>query len=215
MQHIDKPFEIKAISDSGEFSGYASVYGNVDQGDDIVAPGAFADSLKSFSMKGRLPALLWQHKQSDPIGVFTSMREDEHGLFVEGKLALKTQKGAEAYELMQMKAISGMSIGFKSQVDEYSPKSGIRTIQKGDLWEVSLVTFPMNDSARVVSIKSIEEVIDFKSAERLLRDAGGFSRSEAVALVSRIKSLSQRESVDEDERQELMKALTRRTELLS
>lgn len=215
MFHLDKPFEIKDVSASGTFAGYGSVYGNVDQGDDIVAPGAFADSLKSHASKGRLPALLWQHKQSEPIGTFTAMREDDHGLYVEGKLALKTQRGAEAYELMQMKAISGMSIGFQAKEDDFDRKSGIRTILKGDLWEVSLVTFPMNDSARIVHIKSIEEVVDFKSAERLLRDAGGFSRSEAVALVSRIKSLAQSESVDEDETRQLIKALTLRTQLLT
>ena len=215
MHHLNKPFEIKDVSSSGTFAGYGSVYGNVDQGDDIVAPGAFADSLKSHSAKGRMPALLWQHKQSEPIGVFTAMREDDHGLYVEGKLALKTQRGAEAYELMQMKAVSGMSIGFQSLEDDYDRKTGIRTIQKGDLWEVSLVTFPMNDAARVMHVKTIDEIIDFKSAERLLREAGGFSRSEAVALVSRIKSLAQRESVDEDETQRLIKALSRRTQLLT
>ena len=215
MHHIDKPFEIKDVSKNGTFAGYGSVYGNLDQGDDIVAPGAFADSLKSFAEKGRLPALLWQHKQSEPIGVFTAMREDSHGLYVEGKLALKTQRGAEAYELMQMKAVSGMSIGFKTEEDQYDSKTGIRTIQKGDLWEVSLVTFPMNDAARVMSVKNIDEITDFKRAERLLRDAGGFSRSEAVALVSRIKSLALSESAAADDSTQLLLALKRRQELLS
>ncbi len=215
MYHLDKPFEIKDVNANGTFAGYGSVYGNIDQGDDIVAPGAFAESLKSHAAKGRMPALLWQHKQSEPIGTFTAMREDEHGLYVEGKLALKTQRGAEAYELMQMKALSGMSIGFQSQEDNFDRKSGIRTITKGELWEVSLVTFPMNDAARVMHIKSIDDIVDFKSAERLLRDAGGFSRSEAVALVSRIKSLAQSESVDEDETRQLIKALTHRTQLLT
>ncbi len=215
MYHLDKPFEIKDVTANGTFAGYGSVYGNIDQGDDIVAPGAFAESLKAHAAKGRMPALLWQHKQSEPIGTFTAMREDEHGLYVEGKLALKTQRGAEAYELMQMKALSGMSIGFQSQEDNFDRKSGIRTITKGELWEVSLVTFPMNDAARVMHIKSIDDIVDFKSAERLLRDAGGFSRSEAVALVSRIKSLAQSESVDEDETRQLIKALSRRTQLLT
>ena len=214
MFHLDKPFEIKDVSTSGTFAGYGSVYGNLDQGDDIVAPGAFADSLKSHSAKGRLPALLWQHKQSEPIGTFTTMREDDHGLYVEGKLALKTQRGAEAYELMQMKAISGMSIGFQTKEDDFDRKSGVRTILKGDLWEVSLVTFPMNDEARVMSVKNIDEISDFKRAERLLRDAGGFSRSEAVALVSRIKSLALSESAAADDSTQLLLALKRRQELL-
>ena len=145
MFHLDKPFEIKDVSASGTFAGYGSVYGNVDQGDDIVAPGAFADSLKSHSAKGRLPALLWQHKQSEPIGTFTAMREDDHGLYVEGKLALKTQRGAEAYELMKMGALTGLSIGYQTRTESFDKVTGINTLQKLDLWEVSPVTFPAND----------------------------------------------------------------------
>lgn len=214
MNHFDRPFEIKDVTKSGTFAGYGSVYGNVDQGDDIVMPGAFAESLAQYAAKGRMPAMLWQHKSSEPCGVYTAMKEDANGLYVEGKLALKTQRGAEAYELMQIKAISGMSVGFQTRLSDYDQKTGIRTIKQGDLWEVSLVTFPMNDSARVGSVKTIEEITDFKSAERLLRDSGGFSRSEAVAIVSRIKSLAQRDAVDPDETRQLIKALTRRSELL-
>jgi hypothetical protein len=107
-----------------------------------------------------------------------------------------------------------MSIGFKTEEDQFDNKTGIRTIQKGDLWEVSLVTFPMNDAARIMNVKNIDEITDFKRAERLLRDAGGFSRSEAVALVSRIKSLALSESVAADESEHLLLALKRRQELL-
>ena len=214
MNHKDISFEIKEVGQNGTFSGYGSVYDVIDQGDDIVAPGAFADSLAELGAKGRMPALLWQHSAREPIGVYTKMSEDSTGLFVEGKLALKTQRGAEAYELMQMKAISGLSIGFMTREDSYDQKTGIRTIKKGDLWEVSLVTFPMNDQARVSAVKSIEEITDFKSAERLLRDAGGFSRSEATALVARIKGLAQRDSGATEEAQALIAALSRRTGLL-
>lgn len=214
MHHLDKPFEIKDVTKSGTFAGYGSVYGNLDQGDDIVMPGAFAESLAEHAAKGRMPAMLWQHKSSEPCGAYTTMREDANGLYVEGKLALKTQRGAEAYELLQMKAISGMSVGFMTRLADYDQKTGIRTIKQGDLFEVSLVTFPMNDSARIGSVKTIEDINDFKSAERLLRDSGGFSRSEAVAIVSRIKSLAQRDAVDEDEAKQLIRALTRRADLL-
>lgn len=214
MQRKDCGFEIKDVSTNGTFAGYGSVYGIIDQGDDVVAPGCFADSLLDSAAKGIMPAMLWQHRAGEPCGAYTAMKEDATGLYVEGKLALKTQRGAEAYELMQMKAISGLSIGFMTREDSFDQKTGVRTIKKGDLWEVSLVTFPMNDSARVSAVKSIEEINDFKSAERYLRESGSLSRSEATALVARIKAMAQRDSGASDEAKALIAALSRRTELL-
>lgn len=195
----DAYFEVKDVTASGTFAGYGSVYGTVDQGDDIVQPGAFADSLSEWSSKGRMPALLWQHKAGEPIGAYTAMREDQNGLYVEGKLALKTQRGAEAYELMQMKAISGLSIGFMTREDSYDQKTGIRTIKKGDLWEVSLVTFPMNDSARVAVVKSIDEIEDLKSLEAYLREVGGFSHSAAKAIIAKARKPHSLREAGEDE----------------
>lgn len=212
--HKDCGFEIKDVSRSGTFAGYGSVYGVVDEGDDVVSPGAFTESLAAWAAKGAQPALLWQHRSGEPIGCYTAMKEDGTGLYVEGKLALKTQRGAEAYELLQMKAVSGLSIGFKTREDSYDQKTGIRTIKKGDLWEVSLVTFPMNDQARVSAVKSIEDIVDFKSAERYLRESGGFSRNEATALVARIKKFAQGEPGADDEASQLIVALSRRTCLL-
>lgn len=194
MEHKKVSFEVKSVSETGTFEGYGSVYDVVDQGDDIVTKGAFTESLQGLQQKGRLPALLWQHDASQPIGIYTKMIEDENGLYVEGQLALKTQKGAEAYELMKMGAISGLSIGFMTKDDSYDAKSGIRTINKGDLWEVSVVTFPMNDKARIDAVKSIDEVIDLKSAETYLRDSCGLSRSAATAFVSKLNSLKQSDS---------------------
>lgn len=215
MNHHDIGFQIKEVRNSGTFAGYGSVYGNVDSGLDIMAKGCFTESLADMAAKSRMPAMLWQHRQGEPIGAYTAMKEDENGLYVEGKLALKTQRGAEAYELMQMKAISGLSIGFQTRTDSYDQKSGIRTVTKADLWEVSLVTFPMNDMARVATVKSIEEITDFKGAELFLRDAGGFSRSEAKALVARFKSLMQRDAAEADETQRFLQALARRRALLT
>lgn len=214
MNFHDIAFDIKEVKTSGTFAGYGSVYGVIDQGDDIVAPGCFAESLAEWQTKDRMPALLWQHCSGNPIGVYTKMVEDENGLYVEGKLALKTQQGAEAYELLQMKAISGLSIGFMTREDSYDQKTGVRTIKKGDLWECSLVTFPMNDDARVAAVKSIDSITDFKSASDYLRNACGRSRSEATALVAKLKSLSLRNAVDEDEAKQLIDALKRRNELI-
>jgi len=210
MKFHDIGFEIKEVKSSGTFCGYGSVYDTIDNGDDIVASGAFTDSLVEWASKGRMPAMLWQHRAAEPCGAYTVMKEDANGLYVEGKLALKTQRGAEAYELLQMKAISGLSIGFLTREDSYDQKTGVRTIKKADLWECSLVTFPMNDDARIEVVKSMEQINDFKSAEHYLRESGGMSRSEAVAFVSRVKSLMQRDSAEDTEAKQLIDALTRR-----
>lgn len=190
--HLDIPFQIKAISEDGLFFGYGSVANVVDSYKEIVAPGAFAESLQT-----RKPSLLWQHRSSEPIGIYTTVKEDAVGLYVEGKLALKTARGAEAYELLKMGAITGLSIGFVSREDSYDKVSGIRTLKKVDLWEVSLVTFPANDAARISTVKGIETIKSLSDAEAYLRDAGGLSRRESLAFVARIKSLHGRSDSDE------------------
>lgn len=189
--YLDIPFKIKAVSEDGLFSGYGSVFGVVDSYQEVVAAGAFKESLDA-----RLPSLLWQHRSGEPIGVYTTVKEDNIGLHVEGKLALKTARGAEAYELLKMGAISGLSIGFVTREDNYDRVTGVRTLKKVDLWEVSLVTFPANDSARVANIKSIESIKSLADAETYLREAGGLSKREAVAMLARIKSLQGRSESD-------------------
>jgi hypothetical protein len=211
---LDCGFQIKKLSEQGQFSGYGSVYDTLDDGGDIIQAGAFSDSLDEWDSKGRMPAMLWQHNSREPMGAYTAIREDSKGLMVEGRLALKTQRGAEAYELMQMGAISGLSIGYVVRDDSFDQKNGVRTIKRADLWEVSLVTFPMNDAARVSMVKGIGLIHDLKSAERFLRDAGGLSRSEATAFVARVKGLAQRESGADGDVQEVIAALSRRSELL-
>jgi HK97 family phage prohead protease len=219
MKFQDGKLEIKEVTSTGTFSGYGNVYDVEDQGNDIVASGAFSESLKEWGSKGRMPAMLWQHNSRQPIGAYTLMKEDSTGLYVEGKLALKTQLGAEAYELMKMDAISGLSIGFMTREDTYDQKLGIRTIKKGDLYECSLVTFPMNDGSRVAAVKTIEEIGDLSGAELYLREVGGVSRSQAKALISRIHALARREVAPVNDQSAELKAiaelLKRRTVLLA
>lgn len=183
-RRIDRPFEVKAAGDDGIFSGYGSVFGVVDSYRDTVIKGAFARSLDDWAKRGRLPALLWQHRMSEPIGVWTKMVEDDHGLYVEGKLALKTQRGAEAYELMRIGAINGLSIGFDIGADgfEYDKETDSYLLKEIDLWEVSLVTFPANVEATVDQVKAAIQAGP-KEIERILRDAG-FSRTQAKALLA-------------------------------
>lgn len=206
---LDFGFQFKATKDDGTFEGYGSVFNITDGGGDIVVPGAFADTLATQKAAGRMPAMLWQHRPSEPIGVYTHMEEDAVGLKVSGRLALKTTRGAEAYELMKMGALSGMSIGYRSRDDSYDRVTGVRTLKKLDLVELSLVTFPMNDASRISSVKSaIEEIETIRDAERFLRDSG-LSRTESVAFISRVKSLGPRDA-GEDDMQTLVDALKRR-----
>lgn len=202
---LDFDFDLKSLSDTGTFSGYGSVFGVKDAYDEIVAPGAFTESLAAQKSAGRLPAMLWQHRSAEPLGAFTEVHEDKTGLWVEGLIAMSTVRGAEAYALLKMKAISGLSIGYRTIMDSFDRSTGINTLQKLNLMEVSLVTFPANEAARVQGVKTIEVIQDFKSAEKYLRDAG-FSRKEAVAFISRVKGISQSES-DEDAMQEVVKTL--------
>ena len=189
---LDFACELKATGDTGTFEGYGSVFNITDRGGDIVVPGAFTETLAAQKAAGRLPAMLWQHRPAEPIGVYTRMEEDAVGLKVSGQLALKTARGAEAYELMKMGALSGMSIGYRSRDDSYDRVTGVRSLKKVDLVELSLVTFPMNDASRVSAVKTIEELDSLSEIERHLRDVCGLSKSESTALVSRVKSVISR-----------------------
>lgn len=197
IKNRDFAFELKAINADGAFSGYGSVFGVTDSYDEIVAAGAFAESLAAHKAAGTMPSLLWQHRSGEPCGVYTSMEEDNIGLKVSGQLALKTVRGAEAYEFLKMKAISGLSIGFMTREDSYDRVTGIRTLKRVDLMECSLVTFPANDAARVQSVKNIEFIDDLKSAEQYLREVG-LSRTEAKAFIARVKSLGPRDAGEDE-----------------
>jgi uncharacterized protein len=167
--------ELKA-SDEGIVEGYGSVFDVVDSYDDVVEKGAFVRTLK----EGRPPAMLWQHDTAEPIGVWESLREDETGLFVRGRFA-KTQRGQEAFELVKMGALSGLSIGY-SVKDARMEKNGVRVLTDLNLWEVSPVTFPANDAARITRVKASDLKTE-REFEEFLRDAG-FSRAAAKAITA-------------------------------
>ena len=159
--------EIKAIDDAtGRFSGYGSVFGNVDSYNEIVDRGAFTESLA----KHGKPALLWQHRAGEPCGVYVTVMEDERGLFVEGVLNLETQVGREAYALLKQGAIRGLSIGFRSLVEETDKDNGVVHLKKVRLYEVSLVTFPANEEATVTTVRAAPGTL--REFENFLRDAG-------------------------------------------
>lgn len=193
MEHKSVAFELKKEPDAdGVFEGYASVFGVVDQGMDVVERGAFTKSLGS----GRNVKMLWQHDSAQPIGVFDVMQEDERGLFVRGRLLKGIRQSEEAMVLMRAGAIDSMSIGYR--VVEAAEEGGgrIRKLMHVDLFEISLVTFPMLEAAKITAMKSITTIREFEGA---LRDAG-FSKTEAKAIAAEgFKGLSDhRDDVDDE-----------------
>jgi len=185
--------QIKATGDDGSIEGYGSVFGVRDNYDDVIAKGAFIASLSDHKAAGTMPAMLWQHEADEPIGIWTEMTEDAKGLRVKGQLCLETSQGKEAHALLKMGAINGLSIGFMSKQWAYDQQADIRTLTEIDLWEVSLVTFPANEKARITNVKSSDELVTPKDAEKALRDAG-FSKSDATAFVSRVMRMGEARS---------------------
>jgi HK97 family phage prohead protease len=186
---LEGAFELKALDAAGGFEGYASVFDVVDQGRDVILKGAFLRSLKERGAAGI--RLLWQHDPKEPIGVIDDLREDGRGLYVRGRLLLDVARAKEAYALMKAGALDGLSIGFHAVAADMDERSGVRFLKDLDLWEISLVTFPMQDLARVTHFKERPSLRDF---ETFLREAGGFSRGEAKGLAARGYKALQREA---------------------
>ena len=145
-----------ALKDETEIAGYASIFGAADHGGDVVQPGAYGASLASLAKAGRGVKMLWQHDPSRPIGVWDEVREDKRGLFVRGRLLPDVQAGREALVLLKAGAIDGLSIGYRTVRSEKAA-GGKRLLHEIELWEVSLVTFPMLSDARVQAEISEEE----------------------------------------------------------
>lgn len=144
---------IARIEPDGAFEGYASLFGIADLGKDVVDRGAFRDSLVRRGAAG--VKMLWQHDPTEPIGRWLELREDSRGLYVRGRLSLAVERAREIHALMRDGAVDGLSIGFRSQRARTEPRSGLRRLQKVDLWEISLVTFPMLPQARVSAVKAL------------------------------------------------------------
>jgi uncharacterized protein len=169
--------EVKADAE-GRVEGYASRFNQIDQGNDSIAPGAYAASLG----KGRNVKMLWQHDPSQPIGVWEEVKEDKTGLFVRGRIYpdAKTANGVNFLEMVKDGAVDGLSIGYRTMDSERGSK-GERILKEVDLWEVSLVTFPMQETARVDAVKAAE--MSRREIEQKLTQDAGFSRSVARALM--------------------------------
>lgn len=144
-------FEIKEVSDAGVIEGYASVFNNVDEGGDKIAPGAFMETIAAANQEGRKVKMLWQHNPDWPVGVWDVLEEDGNGLRVKGPLVLDVERAREAHALTKVGAIGGLSIGYRTV--ESRKEGNIRILEKLDLYEVSLVTFPMNRAAKITAVK--------------------------------------------------------------
>lgn len=184
----DFDLEVKSVGDDGKFSGYGSVFGVVDSYQEIVAPGAFTESLGDLRAKGRPVPVLWQHRSSSPIGIWDSLSEDAKGLYGDGRLLIgDVSQAKEAHALMKAGAVSGLSIGYWVRESSFDEKTGIRTLTKLDLVEISLVTFPANDDARIDAVKmklahgGLPTLPEF---EGVLREAG-FSKTQAAVIANR------------------------------
>ncbi|WP_374393531.1 HK97 family phage prohead protease [Tabrizicola sp.] len=138
------------VSEGHVVEGYASLFGKTDQGGDVVQKGAYAASLKRLGVRGGRVKMLWQHDPGQPIGVWDEVKEDAAGLWVKGRILTEVEKGREVAALVQAGAIDGLSIGYRTVRAERDGK-GQRLLSELELWEVSLVTFPMLPEARVAA----------------------------------------------------------------
>ncbi|MFA5951344.1 MAG: HK97 family phage prohead protease [Hyphomicrobium sp.] len=178
------PLEMKAVEADGTFEGYASVFNREDLGGDIVMPGAFKESL----LRRGAPAikLLYQHDAAQPIGVWTSLEEDTRGLYAQGRLLRDVERAREVHALMRAGALDGLSIGFRTIKGRRDRASGVRRLEKVDLWEISIVTFPLLPEARVASVKArpfTGHTPTEREFERWLTRDAGLTRGEARAVL--------------------------------
>jgi HK97 family phage prohead protease len=165
FEHKFVDLVLDEVEADGSFTGYASLFGKVDLGKDAVERGAFANSLRSRGAAGI--RMLFQHDPGEPIGTWTEVREDARGLYVRGRLARDVRRAREVLSLMRSGALDGLSIGFRTVKARRDPATGVRRILEADLWEISIVTFPMLPEARIEMVKSGRKR---PSAPGLIRD---------------------------------------------
>lgn len=159
-----------SVTDGTVISGYASLFGVADQGGDVVLPGAYGAGLGRLAAKGGSVKMLWQHDPAQPIGVWDEIREDERGLWVKGRLLPEIERAREAAALIGAGAIDGLSIGYRTIAAEKNAK-GQRLLAELELWEVSVVTFPMLNEARVGAKGETPVATELRDLAAALADA--------------------------------------------
>lgn len=195
MSHnrLSVALELKEASEDGTFKGYGSVFNVKDSASDMVDKGAFLASLGRWEAKGMMPPMLWQHDMKSPIGRYNVMREDESGLYVEGKFSMAVEKAREAHALLKDGVISGLSIGYMTVKSQWDEQENVRRLKEVDLFEVSLVTMPANEMAQVLHVKAAEQIQTERDFEAFLK-LQGYSQSQAKAITATgFKGLSHRD----------------------
>lgn len=139
------------IDADGTVEGYASLFGEIDQARDMVMPGAFAMTLRLRGIN-RVP-MLFQHDPAEPVGIWQELREDHRGLYARGRLIPEVARARELFSLVRAGAVDGLSIGFRTVSGRIDPKTRVRRLHAIDLWEISIVTFPLLAGARVRAVK--------------------------------------------------------------
>lgn len=215
LLHKQVAFKAETVAEDGTFSGYGSVFGNVDSYDEIVASGAFAKSLAVIKASGDPLPVLWQHNPAQPIGGYTELVEDNTGLKVEGFLLKDDVALArEAYALMRKRVVKGLSIGYYVRNSSYDEKTGIRTLNELDLREISVVTFPANEQAQVENVKQAlaamikaGQLPSLKDFEDFLREAG-FSKTQAACIATHGLVKLHRSESDSKQGEDVVKLLS-------
>ena len=175
--------DIEDVATDGTFSGYASLFGQVDLGQDLVERGAFSRSIRQRGAGGI--RMLYQHDPAQTIGTWHDIREDERGLFVHGRLSTSSPKAREVLGLMRDGALDGLSIGFKTVRARAGSAGGVRRILEADLWEISVVTFPMLPGARIAEVKADGALPTIRQFERWLTRDAGLTRTEARCVIAK------------------------------
>ncbi|MCT9454672.1 HK97 family phage prohead protease [Acinetobacter baumannii] len=202
--------EIKAVQEDGFFSGYGAVFGNIDWYNDVILPGAFTASIAKWRAKNKMPPVLWNHNDSEPIGVYTNIYEDEKGLYVEGKLLIDDVPRAKStHALLKAGAIDGLSIGYSTKKANQQT-NGVRELVEVDLSEISIVTKPANERSLITSVKSKlddGELPTLPEFEKFLRESG-FSKNQATAIASKgLRSLLSESEEETKEAKSISNAL--------
>ena len=180
--------------ESGKISGYASTYNNPDFSGDVMLPGCYAPALEKIEKSGVMPVMFFSHDHySVPCGTWDSIKSDDKGLYVSGRINKDLESGREIYSALKFGSMSGLSVGFSFSPDgvEDNDAGGFDFKSIDDLFEISICAMPCNQSARIDAVKSldVESITDYKTAERYLRDAGDFSREQAKKFISCLKAV--------------------------
>jgi HK97 family phage prohead protease len=203
------PIELSrlALGVDGAIEGYASLFGEVDQARDMVMPGAFAQTLKSRGLR-KIP-MLFQHDPAEPVGIWLELVEDFRGLRARGKLIPDVARGRELLALLKAGAVDGLSIGYRTVRGQIDPRTKVRKLYQVDLWEISIVTFPLLAGARVSAVKDAPKLSrQREAAERQWQSLS--SAADAPAPLTRRGSVARMSLHSRADRKDALSGLSQR-----